>query len=105
MTNFKTPSRAMAAVIALVLLALFGAVLLTPMIWPEKHVEFDPALVQTLLTLTVIAVGYYLGTSSNSQAKDDTIVAQAKAAVAPPPLGSGPTGTPSDPVSVTEAKP
>jgi glucose dehydrogenase len=78
MNTFKTPSRVMAATIALVLLGLFGVVLLAPMF--SKDISFDPALVQTLLTLTVIAVGYYLGTSNASQAKDETIHAQAKAA-------------------------
>jgi glucose dehydrogenase len=78
MNNFKTPSRVMAATIALVLLGLFGVVLLTPMML--HGITFDPALVQTLLTLTVIAVGFYLGTSNSSQAKDETIAAQAKAA-------------------------
>ena len=66
--NFKTPSRRMAAAIALILLALFAAVLLAPM-WRE--IKFDPAMVNTLITLVVIAVGYYLGSSNSSQAKDD----------------------------------
>lgn len=76
--NFKTPSRVMAALISLILLGLFGFVLLAPAFL--KDVEFDEALKQTLLTLTVIAVGYYLGTSNASHTKDETIAAQAKAA-------------------------
>jgi glucose dehydrogenase len=68
-SKFMTPSRRMAALISLLLLALFGAVLLTPMFF--KDVQFEPALVQTLLTLVVLAVNFYLGSSNSSQAKDD----------------------------------
>jgi glucose dehydrogenase len=69
MTKFKSPSRFMAGLISLVLLALFGIVLLAPIAW--QGITFDPALVQTLLTLTVLAVSFYLGSSNSSQAKDD----------------------------------
>lgn len=107
MNTFKTPSRFMAAIITLGLLALYGLVLLTPMLFPGKGIEFDPALVQTLLTLVVVAVTYYIGTSNASQTKDETIAAQAKAAAPPDaPLGNGnPTGKPDDPVAVTPVSP
>jgi hypothetical protein len=67
--KFKTPSRPMAAVIVLILLALYGTVLLAPMFMQAP--SFDPALVQTLLTLIALAVNFYLGSSNSSQAKDD----------------------------------
>lgn len=48
--------------------------------------------------------GYFFGSSSGSAKKDDVIAAASVAAAAPA-LGTVPTGTPADPVSVTEAKP
>lgn len=114
MNTFKTPSRFMAGTITLGLLALYGFVLLSPAIfgiWGKPPPEYDPALVQTLLTLVVVAVTYYIGTSQSSQTKDDTIAAQAKAAAptppgTPPAIGSGnPTGKPDDPVAVTPVPP
>ncbi len=67
--KFKTPSRPMAAAIVFILLALYGTVLLAPMFGQAPN--FDPALVQTLLTLIALAVNFYLGSSNSSQAKDD----------------------------------
>jgi hypothetical protein len=67
--KLKTPGRPMAAAVVLILLALFGAALLTPLFQPD--VKFDAALLSTLGTLVALAVNFYLGSSNSSQAKDD----------------------------------
>lgn len=103
MTSFKTPSRLMAGIITLVLLSLFGFVLLAPIIL-SKPVEFDATLVQTLITLTVLAVSFYISSTNSSQSKDDTIVAQAKAAAAAPPPGKFPPNQPDGTVADDVAK-
>lgn len=109
--NFKTPSRAMAAAITLWLMALFTLSYLVPMLnvsWIKTNAEFDTGLQQTLLVLLVAAIGYYINTSKSSEDKNETIRQQAATAAviagaAPAPaLGTTPTGTPDDPVSVTE---
>lgn len=82
----------------------------------------DPGVKDILLVLlgALLAsykelTGYFFGSSSGSAKKDDTIVAQAAAAATiaagpTPPAASSltdatPTGTPADPVSVTEVPP
>jgi hypothetical protein len=67
----KPQNRFMQGLVVCILLAFFGLALFLPALVP--NIEFDPALVQTLLTLTVVGVSYYLGTSSQSAKKDDTI--------------------------------
>lgn len=108
MTNWKTPSRFMAGLITLILLGLFAYVLLSPAIF-GKQVEFDATLVQTLITLTVLAVSFYISSTNTSQAKDETIAAQAKAAAPTPPTGPLTAGTPTgkidDPVAVVPVPP
>jgi hypothetical protein len=116
--QFKTPSRFMAGMITLGMMFLFSAVLLAPLYNPAA--KFDEALKQTLLAIVMICVGFYLGGSKESSDKNDTIAAQANAAASIAAVAAGtpstggatsalataaPTGTPSDPVSVTEVKP
>ena len=108
------------AVIALLLVAAFIAVLFAPAIFGTGWKSPDPVLTQLLSTLVTLAVGFYLGSSQGSEAKSDaaaaqqgqTIAALGVAAAAFPVVGSAgpasalvtakPTGTPSDPVAVTE---
>lgn len=78
MPKWTTPSPKMASVITLALLAMFAGVLFGPVLWHKP--EFDAAMVQTLLVLLVGSVGYYLGSSSTSAQKSDTIAAQAATA-------------------------
>jgi hypothetical protein len=70
----KADHRIMPAVIAAAFIAIFAVVMLTPMFKPD--VEFDESMKQTLLTLTVAAVMFYIGTSQGSAKKDETIAAQ-----------------------------
>lgn len=69
--NPQSRFRFMPALIVCILLAFFGVALFLPALLPG--VELDASLLQTLLTLTVVGVSFYLGTSSSSQKKDDTI--------------------------------
>lgn len=123
--GFKTPSPKMAAAIVCVLLALFSFTYLVPVLnvpWLRADAQFDEALKQTLIVLLVGGVGYYIGSTKGSDEKNETIRQQAATAAviagaAPPaggggPLGGGgggapdaPSGTPEDPVSVTNVKP
>lgn len=112
--GFKTPSRFMAGLITVVLLALFGISYLVPALkvdWLVHDAKFDAGLQQTLLTLLVFAVGYYLGSSKGSADANDVMRAQVVAnipppAPAPPPVASpGPIApapvAPTAPVAVT----
>jgi len=61
----------MQAFIAVALVLFFGAALFLPALLPD----FSPneSVLQTLLTLVVVAVGFYLGSSSSSAGKDQAI--------------------------------
>ena len=75
-SEFKTPSRAMAALITVVLLLLFAVSYIAPLLnvsWLKADAEFDEALKQTLLTLLVLAIGYYLGSSRGSVDSGDAL--------------------------------
>jgi hypothetical protein len=69
---------------------MFGAVITLWMLRPPTGTEGTMAMLNALLgslvTITVGAVGYYFGSSSGSQQKDDTISAMA---AAPLPGGAG----------------
>ena len=83
------------AVIALLLVAAFIAVLFAPAIFGTGWKSPDPVLTQLLSTLVTLAVGFYLGSSQGSEAKSDaaaaqqgqTIAALGVAAAAFPPTG------------------
>lgn len=87
MTMPKIPSAFMQGLIALLLLCNFTALLLGPSIIPG-YKEPSAAMTQTLVNLVILAVGYYLGSSSgsarkdeiNAQQQDKTIAALAPAA-------------------------
>ena len=69
----NSPSRPMAAFMSGVLLLLYSIVLLAPAFKPG--ITFDATLQESLKTFLTIAIGYYIGTSQSSKAKDDTITA------------------------------
>lgn len=94
LSGFKTPSRLMAGIVSLILLALYGAVLLAPIFWPD--VKFSESLTTTLQNLTILAVGYYLGSSDGSANKDETIQTQATSAA----VKGGSVGSTASPVAV-----
>lgn len=66
----KIPSAFMQGLIALLLLCNFTAMLLGPSIF-SGYKEPSAALTQTLVNLVILAVGYYLGSSSGSARKDE----------------------------------
>lgn len=98
----KVDHRIMPAVITIAFIVLFAIVMLLPAFRP--NIEFDESMKQTLLTLTVAAVMYYIGTSQGSAKKDETIAAQSAANSATPVLTVSPTVTvePIAPVTVSE---
>jgi len=61
----------MPAFITTVLLVIYGLLMFAPAIW--KGVTFDPTLQESLKTFLTIGIGYYIGTSQSSKAKDETI--------------------------------
>ena len=61
----------MAGFISVILLMLYSIVLLAPAFKPG--ITFDATLQESLKTFLTIAIGYYIGTSQSSKAKDDTI--------------------------------
>jgi len=63
----------MAAFISAILLLLYSIVLLAPAF--KSDIKFDATLQESLKTFLTIAIGYYIGTSQSSKAKDDTITA------------------------------
>lgn len=71
----------MPAFIVTVLLAYFGLALFGKPL--GIVVTSDSPMVQTLINLTLMAAGFFIGTTQSSQKKDDTIAAQV--AGAPPP--------------------
>lgn len=88
--NSKTPSRAMAATITLILLLLFAASYIAPYLkvdWLHSETKPDPALQQNLLLLLGISVAYYIGSSKGSADANDAIRAQV---VPPPPAAPAP---------------
>lgn len=77
------------AAIALLLLLMFAGVLFVPAFVPAFKI--DPDTKQSLFTLTVMAVSFYLGSSSGSAKKDDQNAAlTAQLAGAPPPIAPAP---------------
>lgn len=83
----KMPSAFMQGLIAVLLLLNFTFMLLAPSIFTNYQPPAE-ALTQTLVNLVILAVGYYLGSSSGSARKDEINVQQqdkAIAALAPPP--------------------
>lgn len=79
--NFpKMPSAIMQGLIALLLLGNFTAMLLGPTLFPG-YKEPSAALTQTLVNLVILAVGYYLGSSSGSARKDEINATQNEKAI------------------------
>lgn len=100
----KVDHRVMPAVIALGFMFLFAVVMLAPIV--KSDIEFDESMKQTLLTLTVAAVMYYIGTSQGSAKKDETIAAQnANVNNAAPVLTVSPTVAVSPEAAVTLTNP
>ncbi|ERR1019366_1260295 len=69
--------------IALVLLLMFAGVMFVPVFVPAYKI--DPASQQALFTLVVMAVSFYLGSSSGSAKKDDQNAALTAQLAATPP--------------------
>jgi hypothetical protein len=79
-TPVKSPSNWQQFAVAMTILVMFGGALA----WALWTKDPNASNMMTMLsTVTVTAVGYYLGSSTGSQAKDATIAAQA--AVGKPP--------------------
>lgn len=114
--KLKAPSALMQGLIALLLLANFTFMLVGPTFFASYEAPGD-ALTQTLVNLVILAVGYYLGSSSNSARKDEQSAAQTDKAItalaSSSPTGTGtgapgngsPTDKPDDPVTGTGVKP
>jgi len=86
------------AAIALVLLIMFAGVLFVQAFVPSFKVEADTK--QALFNLVVMAVSFYLGSSSGSAKKDDqnaALAAQLAGAPSPPPAPA-PAAAPTPPV-------
>ena len=77
----KAPHGFMQGLITIVLLVYFGFAMFGKSFWPGFDVA--DAMAQTLINLVILGVGFYLGSSSNSQKKDDVIADQAKSAAPP----------------------
>lgn len=94
----KIPNAFMQGLIALSLLANFTFMLVAPSIWQDHYKDPSAAMQQTLVNLVILAVGYYLGSSSGSARKDEISAAQqdkAITALAPPkPDVANPNPTP-----------
>ncbi|WP_262048667.1 hypothetical protein [Bradyrhizobium sp. Bra78] len=80
----------MPAALALIILALFGFACVFNML---KSGTLDADFKQTLFAITMVAVGFYLGSSSDSRKKTDMMAAPAT------------TTTVTDASTVTESKP
>jgi len=61
----------MAAFITTVLLLMYALLMFAPAIW--SGVTFDLTLQESLKTFLTIGIGYYIGTSQSSKAKDEAI--------------------------------
>jgi len=84
--------------IALLLLTMFAGVMFVPVFVPAYKI--DPASQQALFTLVVMAVSFYLGSSSGAAKKDDqnaALTAQLAATPTPPPLSPQPDVPPDPP--------
>lgn len=75
MPDIKPPSALMQGLIACLLMMNFTFMLLAPSIFPGYKPPSE-ALVQTLVNLVILAVGYYLGSSQGSARKDEINAAQ-----------------------------
>jgi len=73
--KIKAPSAFMQGLIALLLLANFTFMLVGPSLLGGYKAPGE-ALTQTLVNLVILAVGYYLGSSSGSVRKDEQSAAQ-----------------------------
>jgi hypothetical protein len=102
----KMPSAFMQGLIALLLIGNFTFMLIAPSVITSYKPPGD-ALTQTLVNLVILAVGYYLGSSSGSARKDEINAAQqdkAITALAPTTLVSGPDAAPVA-VKIDDSKP
>jgi hypothetical protein len=103
LSNFpKVPQGFMPALVALVLIANFTFELIGPSIWAS----YKPPLASmenTLINLVILAVGFYLGSSSSSARKDELNAAQQDKAItalapnAPPPTPLADANAPAAP--------
>jgi hypothetical protein len=75
--------------IAIILLVMFAGVLFVPVFAPAYKI--DPASQQALFTLVVMAVSFYLGSSSGAAKKDDQNAALTAQLAATPPAPPPPT--------------
>lgn len=95
----------MQGVIALLLIGNFTFMLVAPTIFAGYKPPGE-ALTQTLVNLVILAVGYYLGSSSASARKDElSAAAQDKAITALAPGQATPPGAPAPAVAVAIAEP
>lgn len=100
----KLPSAFMQGLIALLLIGNFTFMLIAPSVIAGYKPPGD-ALTQTLVNLVILAVGYYLGSSSGSARKDEiNATQQDKAMTALAPLAAVPTA-PAVPVKIDDSTP
>ncbi len=101
----KNPSSFMQGLIALLLIGNFTFMLVAPTIFSAYKPPGD-ALTQTLVNLVILAVGYYLGSSSGSARKDEINAQQQdKAISALAPAAAQASGGPPPAVAVAIAEP
>lgn len=86
----------MPAMLALIILGLFAFVSIFNMV---KTGALDADFKQTLFAITMVAVGFYLGSSSDSRKKTDMMSA------APPPPPVSTTTTVTDGSTITKTEP
>ena len=70
MSQIRIPKAFMQGVIALLLMGNFTVMLLGPSLF-SSYKPPEAGLTQTLVNLVILAVGYYLGSSSGSAKKDE----------------------------------
>lgn len=85
---------------ALLLLVLFAVLAVGPMFGLKPA---DSDMKETEKAVILILVGFLFGSAVSSAKKDD-VNAALTAQIVGTPIGNGPTGTPTDPVAVTEVK-
>ena len=88
------------AIAAMIILVLFCTLAIGPMLG-LKPADVDIKEVEKAIVL--ILVGFLFGSSANSAKKDDQNAALTAQLIPSTPLGTVPTGTPTDPVNVKEA--
>lgn len=87
----------MPSVLALIILGLFGFACIFNML---KSGTLDADFKQTLFAIVMVAVGFYLGSSSDSRKKTEML-----AAAAMPPAPTSTTTTVTDAATVTTTEP